>query len=99
MSAFLCVSPDIGLLSLSVPKRCESDKDTCRLQDIPTLAIQRKSENILKPIKNKPMFTEAVASELNVKPDVSSLSPAPWSFHLVQTLSILLVLLQEPFEH
>lgn len=45
------------------------------------------------------MFTEAVASEQNVKPDVSSLSPAPWSFHLVQTLSILLVLLQEPFEH
>lgn len=40
-----------------------------------------------------------VATKLDVEPDVSPLSPPSWSLHLVQTIPMLLVLLQKLPDH
>lgn len=87
---FFLRSPDALLLSSLIPK--ETTEKTLSYLSI---------EGWLKVLCSlqPDILTEGVATQLNIQPDVSSLSPAPRSLYLVQTVPIFLVLLQKTPAH
>lgn len=87
-------SPDVRLFSL-IPKNTAEKHNNTHLSQCEILQDWLKVFCYLKP----DVLTEGVAAQLNVEPDVSSLSPAPWSLYLIQNFPIFLVLLQETSAH